>query len=1057
MCHYFDRRGERWEYRFKTAGLAGTKQITLKHLWKVTNPLGESTTLEYTDLRNPQATPPSGAHENWYAPHRHEVTARVNALGKRWEYTYAAPEYTTSQGTVKRLMGNLATAEDPLGNTWAFHYDTDTAPTTGYDNLVAIEEPDAGGVITTAIAYNAVDGSGVVIDPTLPSEITLPEDQFGQLGTVTLSYWGTSDYGGNAYGELRSVTDANGVDTLFRYDTRGQLSRVEEGPITQVGTWQKVMSLVHSNKVGQVIRTLQFGEQETVTGGGSGTRAACSSPGSCPASGARISYDSCTCSKFIMCDCFRPWIPPCPEEEDDEGCTASASAATRGGEFDGYQIPNVCARQGPTGELHGNATIVRDHMGRPTFIETANLIDSSQNFPNMRSTETLEYDALGRLTSRTSFTSEMRACAQGGQPEGLTRTFEYEYDDVNGTVTRDGPDGQRTVVQRNEAGRVTAVHRFTMSGGQPAETVLFAEYEYYANGQVKKIAYGNGTRVEYIYDDAERLSEIRHSRVSDNLTLLRLEYEYNQRGLITGIEETDPAGGSTTTFAYDDRGRLIEEMRAGDHAYWIEYEYDQGGNRKKKLEHDTVSGDIVVQTLYRYDTDPENVDCDGDGDDERPPGECYQTRNNRLMSYERQVWVASVGIFRRAEAVWYQYEVNGAAAGNANYIVHKFYNPNQPFQQPFCRAFYLHYDDRGELWFVAQREWQQGPNLDCSVDAETTSVREFRANGRTMRFTADRTTGGGNILESTRVWHDYDGDEIYADVRIDFEENMDDFTTTEIASHEPGMGSRDWTAAAGSQTTYRHGDQIGTTRAVSDQPTSGDPAVTGRIVYTAFGERVWSDGSIGTRYQYAGAWGYQTFPPYAGTSEDELPFIHVGHRWYDPSTGRFLQRDPIGIAGGANVYVYVGNAPTNAVDPQGLRLESNLPVHSQPDIQPFLPKPSPGSPQSYVGDLFGLRSNMSWGDFASYLRRHRWDWDFGNSCTGELFGTGSNVMNLTLSTCVGGVRGGVGTPPHHTSWIHKMFPKSAAARAAGRVSLIPLVWEGFWDLGVILRYPFDLN
>ncbi|RIK67704.1 MAG: hypothetical protein DCC65_06150, partial [Planctomycetota bacterium] len=60
--------------------LAGTKQITLNHLRKVTNPLGESTTLEYGDLRNPEATVPTPApHENWYAPHRQEVTARVNA------------------------------------------------------------------------------------------------------------------------------------------------------------------------------------------------------------------------------------------------------------------------------------------------------------------------------------------------------------------------------------------------------------------------------------------------------------------------------------------------------------------------------------------------------------------------------------------------------------------------------------------------------------------------------------------------------------------------------------------------------------------------------------------------------------------------------------------------------------------------------------------------------------------------------------------------------------------------------------------------------------------
>ena len=39
---------------------------------------------------------------------------------------------------------------------------------------------------------------------------------------------------------------------------------------------------------------------------------------------------------------------------------------------------------------------------------------------------------------------------------------------------------------------------------------------------------------------------------------------------------------------------------------------------------------------------------------------------------------------------------------------------------------------------------------------------------------------------------------------------------------------------------------------------------------------------------------------------------------FDATEGRFLQRDPIGFAAGVrNLYVYVGNAPTNATDPTG--------------------------------------------------------------------------------------------------------------------------------------------
>jgi RHS repeat-associated protein len=41
------------------------------------------------------------------------------------------------------------------------------------------------------------------------------------------------------------------------------------------------------------------------------------------------------------------------------------------------------------------------------------------------------------------------------------------------------------------------------------------------------------------------------------------------------------------------------------------------------------------------------------------------------------------------------------------------------------------------------------------------------------------------------------------------------------------------------------------------------------------------------------------------------------HRYYDPTTGRYISADPIGLVGGINLYGYVQQDPINWVDPDG--------------------------------------------------------------------------------------------------------------------------------------------
>jgi len=54
-----------------------------------------------------------------------------------------------------------------------------------------------------------------------------------------------------------------------------------------------------------------------------------------------------------------------------------------------------------------------------------------------------------------------------------------------------------------------------------------------------------------------------------------------------------------------------------------------------------------------------------------------------------------------------------------------------------------------------------------------------------------------------------------------------------------------------------------------------------------------------------------------GGSRDQSGLRYMRNRYYDPATGQFTQQDPIGIAGGLNLYGFAGGDPVNFSDPFG--------------------------------------------------------------------------------------------------------------------------------------------
>jgi RHS repeat-associated protein len=113
------------------------------------------------------------------------------------------------------------------------------------------------------------------------------------------------------------------------------------------------------------------------------------------------------------------------------------------------------------------------------------------------------------------------------------------------------------------------------------------------------------------------------------------------------------------------------------------------------------------------------------------------------------------------------------------------------------------------------------------------------------------------------------------------------------------------TTGTTSTLAYVTADQLGTPRAVADS--NGNTEWQNAYQGNPWNEQ--SPTSSGYVYNLG-------FPGQYFDVETGLSFNNA--RNYDPTTGRYLQSDPIGLMGGPNTYAYVTNNPLSLSDPYGL-------------------------------------------------------------------------------------------------------------------------------------------
>ncbi len=189
-------------------------------------------------------------------------------------------------------------------------------------------------------------------------------------------------------------------------------------------------------------------------------------------------------------------------------------------------------------------------------------------------------------------------------------------------------------------------------------------------------------------------------------------------------------------------------------------------------------------------------------------------------------------------------------------------------------------------------------------DGQLTSFK--RSGGDSVAFAYDplwrvvrRTVNG--VVASNFLW---EGDNLHAELTATGMARLGEYSyygTDQLHAFIPR-------ALSGYGTAYAHQDAPGNVRGLS----TGAHATLRTYQYDEFGTLTGGTSAYpGEAYDRARWKG-------ALSLGAEANLYYMRNRWYDTRTGRFLSEDPIGLAGGLNLYAFAGGDPMNGLDPMGL-------------------------------------------------------------------------------------------------------------------------------------------
>jgi RHS repeat-associated protein len=834
------------------------------HVTQITGPLGEITQYTYDDGGNrTTAVDPLGRVTRWSYDHLGNITKVVDPAGNESSLTYDSRgnllSTTDALGATTRYVlnpdGSRASATDPRGNTSQYEYDAYGNPTVavtpeGHRSAAAFDtlgrlasRADARGG-TTRYTYDDAGRTLSVTDP-LGAVETTKYDFAGRPVAVTDAVGGVTTFVYDVMGQMLQITDASGATTSYTYDAAGRrvTSTDPAGNVTRISY----------DTLGRVAAVADPLGRATRRGWSrSGQPVAITLP-----SGESIHNTYDAAGQLVT-------------------STDPLGGVTRYRYDDLGRVVEVMDAEGR------KATTAHDAAGRPTLVTR-----------NDGSAQRYTYDAAGLLltyadaaggTTRYTYDRDGRRVSSADALDRITR---FSYDAAGDVNAVTAPDGSVVTYTRDAAGRP---ERVDYSEAATPDV----QFSYDAAGRRIGMVDGTGTHT-YRYDAAGRL--IRQVDGAGQA----VSYGWDPRGLLTRLtyptgqhvdRAHDAAGqltavtdwvGRRTDFAYGANGALRETSYAnGAHTQWARDQADRPTSIT------TTRGTSTILALNYAHSATGLITS-------KAEGPAAQT-DYGYDALARLTSLTNAG----ASSGSYAFDAAGNLSGTPAGQVHSYDPSGQLLRTtgPAGQATDYAWSSRGNRVSATVRVDGSATTTEYAYDQANrlTGIASPDGIGTAHTYNGDglrtsSTTSTATVTIKNNFTWDHSGQLPLL---------LSDGDSTYL--YGPGSAPFAQIDAETGETSYLHGDQIGSTRAVTDAA----GAVTETYDYDPYGNPSSSTGDGTTRFRFAGEY-----------SDRDSGLIYLRARYYEPSTGQFLTRDPLEDST-RTPYGYAGSNPLLYTDPTGL-------------------------------------------------------------------------------------------------------------------------------------------